>query len=91
MEIERQVRAFNPFPVASTTLRGEPLRIWRARAVPSHGARAGCVIDAGEGGVLVACGRDALLLLELQRASGKRLPAAISCGVVLHSGELLGA
>jgi methionyl-tRNA formyltransferase len=91
-EIERQVRAFNPFPVAGTTLRGEPLRIWRARAVHSDATRSGRVIDVGEDGVLVACGTGALLLLELQRAGGKRLPAAdFLRGVVLHDGELLGA
>jgi methionyl-tRNA formyltransferase len=91
-EIERQVRALNPYPVASTSLRGEPLRIWRARAVESHADRPGRVIDAGDGGMLIACGTGALLALELQRAGGKRLAAAdFLRGVMLDDGELLGA
>jgi methionyl-tRNA formyltransferase len=91
-EIERQVRAFNPVPVASTSLRGEPLRIWRGRSVQSRPSTPGQVLDVGDGGVLVACGSGALFVLELQRAGGKRLPAAdFLRGVVLQSGELLGA
>jgi methionyl-tRNA formyltransferase len=90
-EIERQVRAFNPVPMAGTSLRGEPLRIWRARAMQSRAATPGQIIGVGDGGVLVACGSGALLVLELQRAGGKRLPAAeFLRGVMLHCGELLG-
>ncbi len=38
-ELDRQVRAFNPFPVATTWLRGEPLRVWRARPLPGEAGR----------------------------------------------------
>lgn len=73
-DIERRVRALRPAPGASTRVRGELLKIWRAETRAAHGAP-GTVLAAGEGGVLVACGEDALIITELQRAGGKRLPA----------------
>ncbi len=73
--IERRIRAFDPFPGASTLLAGEPIKCWRASLAAGHGAP-GEVLSAGEGGVVVACGEGALNLCELQRAGGKRLPAA---------------
>lgn len=74
-EIERAVRALRPAPGAVAHLRGEPIKIWRARAAAGHG-EAGTVLAAGDAGVLVACGDQALLATELQRAGGKRLAAA---------------
>lgn len=73
--LERRIRAFDPFPGASTTLDGEPIKVWRA-AVVEGGGTPGEVIASGAGGVTVACGDGALTLVELQRAGGKRLPAA---------------
>jgi methionyl-tRNA formyltransferase len=91
-QIERQVRAFNPFPGASTSLRGVPVRVWRARAAvdPQRDAP-GRVIAATNAGILVGCGSGALLLQEVQRAGGKVLPAAdFLRGVVLAPGEIFG-
>lgn len=72
--IERRIRAFDPFPGASTTLDGETLKVWRAVAAEGGGP-AGSVLAADDDGVRVACGDGALQLLELQRPGGKRLPA----------------
>jgi methionyl-tRNA formyltransferase len=74
-ELERQVRALRPVPGATTRLRGEKLKIWRAQMRSARGA-AGTVLAASNEGVLVACGEGALLLTELQRAGGRRLDAA---------------
>lgn len=74
-EIERKVRAFNPFPGAATMLEGIPVKIWRAVAVPG-GAAPGTVLVADRHGIVVACGDGALCLGELQKAGGKRLSAA---------------
>jgi methionyl-tRNA formyltransferase len=72
--IERRLRAFDPFPGASTLLNGEPLKLWRGRIV--HGsATPGTVLDLQADGPTVACGEGAVTLLELQRPGGKRLPA----------------
>jgi methionyl-tRNA formyltransferase len=87
--VERQVRAFNPFPVASTSWRGELLRVWRARAIQKHG-RPGR-IDGTDGGILVGCGSGTLLIQELQRAGGKPMSAAdFLRGAALAPGEILG-
>ncbi|MGH8280439.1 MAG: methionyl-tRNA formyltransferase [Gammaproteobacteria bacterium] len=76
-ELERAVRAFNPWPMAWTLYKGEPLRILRAQAlVPAPGAVApGTVLAAGEEGVEVAAGVGRLRVLELQAAGGRAMPA----------------
>ena len=80
-----------PFPVASTTIRGAGLRVWRAKAVHGAQQQPGRVIEAVEPGIVVACGKGALLILELQRAGGKRLSAAeFLRGSDLLPGEGLG-
>lgn len=71
-EIERRLRAFDPFPGGVATLAGEAVKVWRAETAPGQGAP-GEVIAPGP---VVACGEGALRLTELQRAGGKRGPAA---------------
>lgn len=71
-EIERRLRAFDPFPGGAATLAGQTLKVWRAELADGRGAP-GEVIAPGP---VVACGEGALKLTELQRAGGKRGPAA---------------
>jgi len=88
-EIERAVRALRPAPGAAARLRGQPLKIWRARVGAGAGA-AGTVLAANAEGVLVACGEGALLATELQRAGGKQLAAAdFLRGCAIAPGERL--
>jgi methionyl-tRNA formyltransferase len=90
-EIERQVRAFNPQPGASTGLRGQLLRVWRARAVERPAGMVGRIIETADSGIAVGCGSGALVIEELQRAGAKRLSAAqFLRGASLLSGEPLG-
>ncbi|ABE48457.1 methionyl-tRNA formyltransferase [Methylobacillus flagellatus] len=72
-ELSRQVRAFNPFPVAHSTLKGETCRIWMAQAV-SGTAEPGMIASV-DNGILVGCGRGLLRIDELQLPGGKRLQA----------------
>ncbi len=90
-ELDRLVRAFNPFPGAHSTLAGTPVKIWRA--APTDGAGSpGEVLAAGRDGIVVACGDGALRLTELQKAGGKRLPAAqFLAGHALAPGMRCGA
>jgi len=74
-ELERAVRAYNPFPVAQARIGGDPLRIWGAKVATDAKGAPGTILAADKNGILVACGRAALLLTELQRAGGKRLGA----------------
>ena len=75
VELERAVRAFRPSPGASSLLEGEPLKIWRARVRNESGAP-GIVLSKRDDSIVVGCGRDALEVIELQRAGGRRLTAA---------------
>lgn len=76
--LSRQVRAFNPFPVATAQLRGETCRIWFASAhhspTQSSQAKPGEVLAVGEQ-LVVACGAGALGISELQMPGEKRQSA----------------
>ncbi|PKO53283.1 MAG: methionyl-tRNA formyltransferase [Betaproteobacteria bacterium HGW-Betaproteobacteria-2] len=71
--LSRQVRAFNPFPVAHTLLNGEVCRIWMATDLPGQ-AEAGKIVDITDG-IQVGCGEGILRIEELQMPGGKRLTA----------------
>jgi methionyl-tRNA formyltransferase len=75
VQVERQVRAFNPAPGAEARLGEETVKIWEAEIVPGSGAP-GAVLRAGAGELVVACGAGALRLASLQRAGGRKMAAA---------------
>jgi methionyl-tRNA formyltransferase len=76
LELERQVRAFDPWPVAEGEIAGERLRIWAAHALAiDHRSAAGSVLAAGREGIDLACGDGALRVTAVQRAGGKRIGA----------------
>jgi methionyl-tRNA formyltransferase len=76
--IERRIRAFDPFPGATAQFAGEPVKVWRARALLQGRGSVppGTIVALDEHGIGVACGQGRLEITELQRAGGKRLPAA---------------
>lgn len=79
-EIARQVRAFNPWPMAETHFDGDQLRIWEAEALDSPGLSGaerppGSVLTATREGIDVVCGTGVLRILKLQLAGRKALPA----------------
>ena len=77
--IERRIRAFDPFPGATSSLRGETIKLWKS-CIDSMkrpcDAGNGQILLANDEGVRVACGDGVLCVSELQRSGGKRLPAA---------------
>jgi methionyl-tRNA formyltransferase len=75
VELERRIRAFDPFPGAHGVLAGEVLKVWRAQVADGRGTP-GEILQVGVEGIEVACGKGSLRLTELQRAGGKRLPVA---------------
>jgi methionyl-tRNA formyltransferase len=98
--IDRQVRAFNPWPVAETRLNGAQLRIWEAETrsppggkagSPSRDAAPGTVLAAADEGIDVACGRDVLRILRLQLAGRKALIAREFIAGLELCGARLGA
>jgi methionyl-tRNA formyltransferase len=95
LEVWRHVRAYNPWPAATTFVDGEPLRILEGWPVDgSADAPPGTVVELPEGagapegaGFAVACGGGLLAVVRAQRA-GKR---AMSGGELLRGWrELLG-
>ncbi len=75
-QIERAVRAFNPFPVCHASIDGVAIKIWRAVLQEGAQGEAGKVLAVDKRGITVACGRDSLRLEVLQRPGGKAQPAA---------------
>ena len=93
--IGQRIRAFDPFPGASTALQGEAIKVW-GYEIDSYqrlsNERCGQILASGPEGVTVACGEGgALRLTTLQRAGGKRLPVAdFLRGFPLTVGQVLG-
>ena len=78
-QIAQKVRAFNPFPGATTTLNGETLKIWMAvpaALAPPAQAPPGTVLMVDPQGLAVAAKDSVVVITELQRPGGKRLPVA---------------
>ena len=80
LAIERQVRAFNPVPIAETRLAGEQLRIFSARAVDEYGienasksADPGTIIGIVGESMVIQCGRGRLAVTEVQRPGRRRV------------------
>ncbi|HPF59240.1 MAG TPA: methionyl-tRNA formyltransferase [Candidatus Competibacteraceae bacterium] len=92
LELERQVLAFNPYPVAHTRLDGSALRIWRAAAHEEEPATAppGTVLREGMSGIAVATGSGVLHLTEVQLPGGKPLPVAAFLNARRLAGQRLG-
>ena len=77
VDIERRVRAFDPWPVAHTSLDGAPLRIWAAQAEPGpQTAAPGTVVSAGKSGLGIATGEGTLRITRLQPSGKKPMGAA---------------
>ena len=76
-EIERRVRAFNPFPAAYSLVNGQRIKIWLASADSRdyHGVP-GEILSADDDGLLVKCGNGALLISTIQLAGKSKLCVA---------------
>ncbi|MEW6115056.1 MAG: methionyl-tRNA formyltransferase [Thermodesulfobacteriota bacterium] len=73
--LSRIVRAMNPWPVASSILEGEILKIWQAVARAGSGD-AGSMVAIDREGITVGTGDGLLLIKEVQAPGKKRLPAS---------------
>jgi methionyl-tRNA formyltransferase len=96
-QISRQVRSFNPWPVAETTLRDQRLRIWRghdaAGSAPAGAGNAppGTVIGLVDGALQVACGQGVLAIETLQLPGRRVITAADFAHTQPLNGLRLGA
>ena len=74
-ELDRRIRAFNPFPGCYSTLAGERVKVWGAAPIGNASATTtpGTIVAAGRNGIAVSCGRGELLIQKLQLPGGKPL------------------
>ncbi len=93
LEIDRRVRAFNPWPVAETLFAGETLRILRAHVATTvaTGATPGTLLGLAEDGLHVACGDGVLAVSELQRAGKRPVSARDFANAIRLDGTRFGA
>ncbi|WP_284616331.1 methionyl-tRNA formyltransferase [Aquabacterium humicola] len=75
-ELERRVRAFDPFPGCSFELDGVTHKVWRAEVDSSASGQPGEVLQAADGRLVIACGAGALSLRQLQQPGGRRVDVA---------------
>jgi methionyl-tRNA formyltransferase len=76
-QIARNIRAFNPWPVAWMQVEDQNVKIWSANVVPlNKDVTPGTVINANKEGITIATGRDALCITSLQIPGKKALPAS---------------
>ena len=77
LDLQREIRALNPWPVSFTHLDGKMLRIWQAKSIDEQSdAEAGFITRHNKEGVFVSCGDGVLQVTELQFAGKNRCSAA---------------
>ncbi|WP_192459475.1 methionyl-tRNA formyltransferase [Musicola keenii] len=75
-QLERCIRAFNPWPMSYFTVDDQPLKVWKAEALDiKHNKHPGTIIDANKHGIQVAT-TDGVLNMQMLQPSGKKaMPA----------------
>lgn len=87
-QLERAVRGYNPFPVASAILNKTSFKIWKTTAIDDISGEPGLIMAIDNRGIVVACGRGALCLEVLQRPNGKALPfKQFLQGITIRAGD----
>ncbi len=91
-KIERMIRAFTPWPAGYSMLDSKKVKIFKSDVVESnHNAAAGTIINIEKDSITVACGNNALKILELQLEGKKRMDTkSFLTGYKLEKGSLLG-
>ena len=89
-ELESLIRGLDPWPSAFCFLDGKRLRLFRPEvAYKDNDAQPGSLLRADKRGLLIACGKDTLLIKEIQPEGKKRMTTeAFLCGCSLKPGTL---
>jgi methionyl-tRNA formyltransferase len=92
VEIDRQIRAFNPWPIAQTQWNGQQLRVWDAEPIDSAATSGpGQVFATSAAGIDVGTGHGALRLTRVQAAGRKAMSAAEFLNAHRLDGAVLGS
>jgi methionyl-tRNA formyltransferase len=92
-KIDDRIRAFNPFPGATSSIGNLSLKLWNSR-IPSNApseeqANAGQILGFGDESVFVKCGTGVIEILEMQKPGGKKIPAKLCLQGLSEAGEML--
>lgn len=75
--LQREIRAFNPWPVSYITLAQGSIKVWQAKAEDGNSDKAaGTVLSADKHGIRITCAKGALLITQLQPPGKKAMAAA---------------
>ncbi|WP_416261154.1 methionyl-tRNA formyltransferase [Gibbsiella quercinecans] len=75
-QLERCIRAFNPWPVSYFTIDEQPVKVWKAAVIAGHSdAEPGTIVHVDKHGIQVATADGILNLLQLQPAGKKPMSA----------------
>ena len=76
-QIDRQIRAFNPWPVAQSRINDQIFRVWQAEPIhQTSQATPGTILQSDKLGLVIACGQHCLRILRGQLPGGKSLSVA---------------
>ena len=91
--VASRIRGVDPWPGAQAVLRGQPVKLFRARVAAERDSRGapGTVLAIDPAGARIACGGGAVVIAELQAAGRKRMAAAqFAAGRAIAVGDVLG-
>lgn len=74
--LEREIRAFNPWPVSYLQLAQGTVKVWQAKVSNEQHAPAGQIINADKTGIYIACQQQTLVVTQLQPPGKKPMSAA---------------
>lgn len=74
--LEREVRAFNPWPVSYVHSAQGIVKVWQAQTSPEQHAKPGSVIKADKTGIYISCAQGTLVVTQLQPPGKKPMSAA---------------
>lgn len=74
-QLERCIRAFNPWPVSFFLIEDQPVKVWQASVLPHQNKQPGEIIHADKNGIQIATADGVLNLLSLQPAGKKAMSA----------------
>lgn len=76
-QLERCIRAFNPWPISYFEISGEPIKVWQANVIHQNSQQApGTILQASKEGIQVATANGIINLTQLQPAGKKPMSAA---------------